>query len=106
MYNVSINNGEKQYVKVGEAEEFFTQVKEKYTDPTTTISIELTDYTLSEEDEINESNLTIIFRPFMEMLAGNLESFSMTYDGEKWISRKKTICNNILCLLRLSVQVL
>lgn len=83
MYNVSINNGEKQYVKVGEAEEFFTQVKEKYTDPTTTISIELTDYTLSEEDEINESNLTIIFRPFMEMLAGNLESFSMTYDGEK-----------------------
>lgn len=83
MYNVSINNGEKQYVRVGEAEEFFTQVKEKYTDPTTTISIELTDYTLSEEDEINESNLTIIFRPFMEMLAGNLESFSMTYDGEK-----------------------
>lgn len=83
MYNVSINNGEKQYVKVGEAEEFFTQVKEKYTDPTTKISIELTDYTLSEEDEINESNLTIIFRPFMEMLAGNLESFSMTYDGEK-----------------------
>ena len=82
MYNVSINNGENQYVRVGEAEEFFTQVKEKYTDPTTTISIELTDYTLSVEDEIDESNLTIILRPFIEMVAGNLESFSMTYDGE------------------------
>lgn len=82
MYNVSINNGENQYVRVGETEEFFTQVKEKYTDPTTTISIELTDYTLSVEDEIDESNLTIILRPFIEMVAGNLESFSMTYDGE------------------------
>ena len=82
MYNVSINNGENQYVRVGETEEFFTQVKEKYTDPATTISIELTDYTLSVEDEIDESNLTIILRPFIEMVAGNLESFSMTYDGE------------------------
>lgn len=81
MYDVSINGGEKQYVKVGETEAFFEQVKKDYTDPSTTISIELSDYVLTPEDEIDESNFTIIIRPFMEMLAGRLGSFSMTYDG-------------------------
>ena len=82
MYNVSINNGEKQYVRVGEAEEFFTQVKKDYQEPTTTITLELTDYVLTPEDKIDESNFTCITRPFIEMVAGKLESFSLTYNGE------------------------
>ena len=82
MYNVCINNGEKQYIRIGEAEEFFTQVKKEYTDLSTTITIELTDYTLTPEDKIDESNFTCVTRPFIEMVAGKLESFSYTYNGE------------------------
>ena len=82
MYNVSINGGEKTYVRVGEAEAYFTMVKETYTNLDTIISIELTDYTLTSEDKIDESNLTIISRPFLEMLSGKLESFTLEYNNK------------------------
>ena len=88
MYNVSINDGEKQYVRVGEVEQFFTQVKEKYTDLSTTISIELTDYVLTAEDKIDESNFSCLMRPFIELVAGKLESFSVTYN-EKTVNFTK-----------------
>ena len=82
MYNVSVNGGEKHYIRVGEAEDYFTLIKETYTDLQSIISVELTDYTLTSEDKIDESNFTIITRPFIEMLSGKLESFTMNYDNK------------------------
>ena len=89
MFNVSVNGGEKEYVRVGEVEDYFALIKETYTDLDTTISIELTDYTLTPEDQIDESNLTIVTRPFIQMLSGQLESFTLTYNDEETIFTKE-----------------
>lgn len=82
MYNASVNDGKKEYIRVGEAEEYFTRVKETYTDLDTTITIELSDYVLTPQDQIDESNFTIISRPLIEMISGKLESFSMEYNSQ------------------------
>lgn len=82
MYYASVNGGEKQYVEVGQAEEYFASVKETYADPNTIISIEFGDYVLTSESQVEESNFTIIMRPFIEMVAGTLESFTIEYNGK------------------------
>lgn len=99
MYNVSVNGGEKQYIRVGEAEEYFTTVKDTYTDPNTTIAIELTDYVLTPEDAIDESNFTVIMRPIIEIAAGQLESFSMTYNSQTVNFTKENYVENMGILM-------
>lgn len=81
MYYVSVNGGEKQYVEVGQAEGYFTSIKETYTDQNTIISIEFGDYVLTSESQVEESNFTIIMRPLIEMVAGKLESFTLEYNN-------------------------
>ena len=95
MYNVSINNGEKEFVRVGDVVDFFTQVKKDYTDLNTTISIELTDYTLTPEDGIEEYNISCITRPLMQMFTGRLKSFSVTCNDTTLNITKENFLQNM-----------
>ena len=44
--------------------------------------ISIGDYVLTSESQVEESNFTIIMRPFIEMVAGTLESFTIEYNGK------------------------